>query len=73
MTWINVQKKVSSYKLRQPLGEDMAIAIRSSEKKKEDLKYELKKSLDRFEEKELVIERNPELVSVALIIAKEKS
>lgn len=73
MTWINVQKeKVNSYKLRQSLGEDMAIAIRSSEKKIEDLKYELKKSLDRFEEEELVIERNPELVSVALIIAKEK-
>lgn len=35
-------------------------------------KYELKKSLDWFEEEELVIESNPELVSVALIIAKEK-
>jgi len=66
------EEKVKSYKLRQSLGEDMAIAIRSSEKKIEDLKYELKKALDRFEEEELVIERNPELVSVALIIAKEK-
>ncbi|MEW6162247.1 MAG: hypothetical protein AB1606_02850 [Nitrospirota bacterium] len=36
-------------------------------------KDELKKAFDRFEEKELVIERNPELFSVAIIITKNKS
>ena len=51
----------------------MTIAIRGSERRIEDLKDEFKKALDRFEEEELVIERNPELFSVAIIIAKDRS
>jgi hypothetical protein len=37
------------------------------------LNDELRKALDRFEEEEVVIERNPELFSVAIIITKGKS
>jgi len=48
----------------------MTIAIRGSEKRIEDLKNELKKVLAGLEEEELVIERNPELFSVAIIIPK---
>jgi len=42
------------------------------ERRIEDLRDEFKKGLDRFKEEELVIERNPELFSVAIIIAKGK-
>jgi superfamily II DNA or RNA helicase len=66
------EERIKDYRLRQSLGEDMAIAIRGLERRIEDLKAELKKALDRFEEEELVIERNPELFSVAIIIAKDK-
>ncbi|PIV22587.1 MAG: hypothetical protein COS40_05625 [Deltaproteobacteria bacterium CG03_land_8_20_14_0_80_45_14] len=67
------EERLKDYRLRQSLGEDMAIAIRGSERRIEDLNDELKKALDRFEEEELVIERNPELFSVAIIMAKGKS
>jgi len=61
------------YRVRQSLGEDMAIAIRGSERRIEDFKSELKKTLDRFEEEDLVIERNPELFSAAIVVARDKS
>ncbi len=67
------EEKLKDYRLRQSLGEDMAIAIRGSERRIEDLREELKKTLNRFEEEELVIEKNPELLSVAIIIAKNKA
>jgi hypothetical protein len=44
-----------------------------SKTKFSSLKYELKKTIDRFEGEELVIERNPELFSVAIIMARNKS
>lgn len=67
------EEMLKDYRLRQSLGEDLAIAIRGSERRIEDLRDELKKTLARFEEEELVIERNPELFSAAIIIAKGKS
>jgi hypothetical protein len=67
------EERLKDYRSRLSLGEDMTIAIRGSERRIEDLKDELKKALNRFEEEELVIERNPELFSVAIIIAKGKS
>jgi len=51
----------------------MGIAIRGSERRIEDLKDELKKNLNRLEEEELVIEKNPELFSAAIIVARNKS
>lgn len=62
------EERLKDYKFRQSLGEDMAIAIRGSERRIEDLKDTLKKNLNRLEEEELVIEKNPELLSVAIII-----
>jgi SNF2 family DNA or RNA helicase len=67
------EERLKDYRSRLSLGEDMTIAIRGSERRIEDLKDEFKKALDRFEEEELVIERNPELFSVAIIITKDKS
>jgi hypothetical protein len=67
------EDRLNDYRSRLSIGEDMTIAIRGSERRIEDLKGELKKALDHFEEEELVIERNPELFSVAIIIAKGKS
>jgi len=67
------EERLKDYRSRLSLGEDMTIAIRGSDRRIEDLKDELKKALDSFEEEELVIERNPELFSVAIIIAKGKS
>jgi hypothetical protein len=67
------EERLKDYRVRQSLGEDMAIAIRGSERRIEDLKGELKKTLERFEEEELVIERNPELFSSAIIITRNKS
>jgi hypothetical protein len=66
------EERLKDYKFRQSLGEDMGIAIRGSERRIEDLKDELKKNLNRLEEEELVIEKNPELLSIAIIIAKNK-
>jgi tRNA/tmRNA/rRNA uracil-C5-methylase (TrmA/RlmC/RlmD family) len=67
------EDRLNDYRSRLSLGEDMTIAIRGSERKIEDLKDELKKVLNRFEEEDLVIERNPEVFSVAIIIAKGES
>lgn len=67
------EDRLNDYRSRLSIGEDMTIAIRGSERRTEDLKAELKKTLDRFEEEELVVERNPELFSVAIIIAKDES
>lgn len=66
------EERLKDYQGRLSLGEDMAIAIRSSERRIEDLKAELKKVLDRLEEEEMVIERSPELLSVTIIIAKDR-
>ena len=38
----------------------------------EDLKAELQRTLNRLEEEELVIERNPELISAAVILHKRE-
>lgn len=65
--------RLKDYRSRLSLGEDMTIAIRGSERKIEDLKDELKRALDRFEEEELVIERNPDLFSIAVIIPEVRS
>ncbi|MBW2038608.1 MAG: hypothetical protein JRI46_03300 [Deltaproteobacteria bacterium] len=51
----------------------MAIAIRGSEKRLEDLKAEPKKTLDRLEEEDLVVERNPEPISVAISVPRTKT
>ncbi len=51
----------------------MSIAIRSSERRLEDLKTSLKKTLDRLEEEDLVVERNPELLSVAICVPRSKT
>jgi hypothetical protein len=67
------EERLKDYGSRLSLGQDMTIAIRGSERKIEDLKDQLMKALDRFEEEELVIERNPELFSVAIIMTKGKS
>ncbi len=67
------EERLNDYRNRLALGEDMAIAIRGSEKRIEDLRDKLKKVLDRFEEEELIIERNPNLFSIALIISETKS
>ena len=51
----------------------MAIAIRGSEKRLEDLKTGLTKALDRLEEEDLVVERNPELISSAICVQRSKA
>jgi superfamily II DNA or RNA helicase len=65
-------ERLQDYKKRLSLGEDMAIAIRGSEKRLEDLKTGLKKALDRLEEEDLVVERNPELISSAICVPRSK-
>jgi len=65
-------ERLQDYKKRLSLGEDMAIAIRGSEKRLEDLKTGLTKALDRLEEEDLVVERNPELISSAICVPRSK-
>jgi len=65
-------ERLQDYKKRLSLGEDMAIAIRGSEKRLEDLKAGLTKALDRLEEEDLVVERNPELISSAICVPRSK-
>jgi len=64
------EERLKDYRRRLFLGEDMAIAIRATERRVEDLKAELQRTLNRLEEEELVIERNPELISAAVILRK---
>jgi len=64
------EERLKDYRQRLSLGEDMTIAIRASERRMEDLKAELQRILDRLEEEELVIERNPELISAAVILPR---
>ena len=45
----------------------MTISIRASARRTEGLKSYLQRTLDRLEEEELVIERNPELISLAMV------
>ncbi|MBC8457256.1 MAG: hypothetical protein H8D67_04580, partial [Deltaproteobacteria bacterium] len=65
-------ERLQDYKKRLSLGEDMAIAIRGSEKRLEDLKTGLTKALDRLEEEDLVVERDPELISSAICVPRSK-
>ena len=67
------EKRLKDFKSRLFLGEDMAIAIKASEKRLNDLKATLEKTLERLEEEELVIERNPNLFSTAIIIPRNSS
>lgn len=67
------EERLKDYKMRLSLGEDMAIAIRGSEKRLDDLKTELRKALDRLEEEDLVVERNPELLSATICLPRNKS
>jgi len=66
------QKKIEGYQQRLKLGEEMEIAIRSSKKKIDDLELEFNRTLQKLEEEEIVIERDPELLSVALIIPENE-
>lgn len=67
------EKRLKDFKSRLFLGEDMAIAIKASEKRLNDLKATFEKTLERLEEEELVIERNPNLFSTAIIIPRNSS
>ena len=64
------EERLKDFKSRLLLGEDMAIAIKGSEKRLRDLSETLKKTLERLEEEELVIERNPSLFSAAIILPR---
>jgi superfamily II DNA or RNA helicase len=64
------EERLKEFRLRLSQGEDMTIAIRGSEKRLEDLRSDLQKTLERLEEEELIIERNPELISAAIIIPR---
>jgi len=67
------EKRLKDFKSRLFLGEDMAIAIKASEKRLNDLKATFEKTLERLEEEELVIKRNPNLFSTAIIIPRNSS
>lgn len=67
------ETRLNEYKTRLFKGEDMDIAIRSTEKRIEDLRREHQELLNRFEGEGLVVDEMPEPFSVAVLLPQEST
>jgi ERCC4-related helicase len=62
------RERISEFKRRLEKGEDMEIAIRGAESRKEKLTKEYNNRIDYLKKKEQIYPQGPELLNVALII-----